>query len=526
MKAFNKYFSIPAALLLTLAACEDEKTPVLELVKKAGFNQLEKSEVVITKNNLSEKFPKISWTPADYNGAAVSYTVKMKNSEGGEVDLGETTDCFLELDNSAINSLLAHSGAKPGKATECTFSLQSSAANGVNTDESENSVSIKVTAYDPKAENIDWDFAYVAVGYPKFDFEQSFLIGDPDGDGIYQGYVNIPEGMGTSFAVLDGKTMAVISENNTLNPETNIGFVEIKAGTDGSIEISDKTEWGLIGSATSGSWDKDTKMDFDAKTGVWTAVTSLTDGEFKFRANGGWDINLGGSADNLTYGGDNLKVPAAHAYIVTLNLVNAGKYTYTMEETEIELSSEFLTVPGSFNGWNNQTKDYRVTSAARDFVFSNTLYIGEDNAEFKFYDDASGAWIGIVGDKLEDGSFKIGDGDNIKLDKAGYYKMTVDQKKMTASVVSTGWELIGGAIEPYDWSVGIVMDYDPSTKTWSKTITVKDGEYKFRWAGAWDVNFGGALTGLEQDGANLNISAGTYKFVLDPEKKTATVTAQ
>ena len=39
--------------MFAFAACEDEKTPVLELVKKAGFNQFEKSEVVINKNNLS-----------------------------------------------------------------------------------------------------------------------------------------------------------------------------------------------------------------------------------------------------------------------------------------------------------------------------------------------------------------------------------------------------------------------------------------------------------------------------------------
>lgn len=508
---------------MTFAACEDDKTPVLELIKKAELNPLDKSEIVINKNNLSEKFPKITWSPADYNGAAVSYTVAMKSSEGGSVKFPETTDCFLELDNSAMNSILSSVSARPGKATECTFTLTSSASNGVKTDESESQVSIKVTAYDAKTEGIDWDFAYVAVDYPNFDFAHSFLIGDPDGDGVYQGYVNIPSG--EKFAVLDGKTLEVISDNNTLNQETNIGFVEIKASKDGGVEISDKTEWGLIGSATSGSWDKDTKMDFDAETGVWTAVTSLTDGEFKFRANGGWDINLGAGEDGLSYGGDNLKVPAAHAYIVTLNLVNAGKYTYSLEETEIELSSEYLTVPGSFNGWNNKTEDFRVTSAARDFVFAGVIYVDSDNAEFKFYDDASGAWIGILGDKAEDGSFKLGDGANITLDKAGYYKMTVDQKKMTASVVATGWELIGEACE-FGWDKGIVMDFDPATKTWSKTLTVKDGDYKFRWAGAWDVNFGGALNALEQDGANLKISAGTYKFVLDPEKKTASVTAQ
>ena len=34
----------------------------------------------------------------------------------------------------------------------------------------------------------------------------------------------------------------------------------------------------------------------------------LKDGELKFRANDGWDINWGGTPDALTQGGDNLKI--------------------------------------------------------------------------------------------------------------------------------------------------------------------------------------------------------------------------
>ena len=96
---------------------------------------------------------------------------------------------------------------------------------------------------------------------------------------------------------------------------------------------------------------------------------------------------------------------------------------------------------------------------------------------------------------------------------------------MTASIVATGWELIGSAME-FGWDKGIVMDYDAETKTWSKTIEVKAGKFKFRWAGSWDINFGGELTGLTQGGEDIPISAGTYKIVLDPEKATATVTKQ
>ena len=37
---------------------------------------------------------------------------------------------------------------------------------------------------------VDWKFAYVAVGYPDWDYTNAYLLGDPDGDGVYQGYAN------------------------------------------------------------------------------------------------------------------------------------------------------------------------------------------------------------------------------------------------------------------------------------------------------------------------------------------------
>ena len=48
---------------------------------------------------------------------------------------------------------------------------------------------------------------------------------------------------------------------------------------------------------------------------------------------------------NLVAGGQNFKVVKASPYIITLNLTNAGKYTYSMEETTIELSSSAMTLP-------------------------------------------------------------------------------------------------------------------------------------------------------------------------------------
>ena len=100
------------------------------------------------------------------------------------------------------------------------------------------------------------------------------------------------------------------------------------------------TRWGLIGSATPGSWNTDTPMSWDAVNNVWTVTVSLVSGNganaFKFRANSGWDLNFGGTgsgdgtADNysnattapLSAGGKNIGVPGNvdGTYKVTLNI--------------------------------------------------------------------------------------------------------------------------------------------------------------------------------------------------------------
>jgi len=77
--------------------------------------------------------------------------------------------------------------------------------------------------------------------------------------------------------------------------------------------------WGLIGDATPGSWDTDTDMTWDAGNGVFTVTLDLTAASMKFRANNGWDYNLGGDIGALTPGGDNIAISTAGNYTITLD---------------------------------------------------------------------------------------------------------------------------------------------------------------------------------------------------------------
>lgn len=90
------------------------------------------------------------------------------------------------------------------------------------------------------------------------------------------------------------------------------------------------TEWGIVGAATPNGWDSSTQLTYNSSTKMWEGIVALTAGEFKFRANQAWTINLGGDPAAMNYDGGNLSVAAEGTYLVKLNLSNPRAYTYEL----------------------------------------------------------------------------------------------------------------------------------------------------------------------------------------------------
>lgn len=526
------YFYTLLLGILNLVACKEDQSPVMELQQAATFEPFTQNDFAFNKDNATTEFPKIQWYAADYGvSAVVNYNVLLTNDATGKsVELGETGKTNLTFTNGQMNTLMAATGAYPGQVYNFTITMTSKAFD-LGADAAANSITFKATPYDPNA--VQWKFAYIAIAYPEWDYTKAYLLGDADGDGTYKGYAYF-DADNTTFAIVDASDVTkVLAENKTIAKK---GFYEISVDGSGAVSISgNPLKWGVIGDATSGGWNKDTEMEYDKETRLWTIVTSFTDKEFKFRANNDWGINLGATPDNvsglegnLVAGGNNIKVAKASPYVITLNLTNAGKYSYTMEETTIELSSSEMALPGSYQGWNPEGADvYKILSPARDFIYSGVFFF-DANTEFKFWD--AGTWTGIEGtinwntaNTVGTFSIKPGGGDNIKITNAAYYRVETNMKKLNGSFTKTGWEVIGSAT-PGAWDNGTLMTYNPSTKLWTATISLIDGEMKFRWDASWTVNLGGSLGALTQDGANIKVTAGTYDITLNPEAKSATMT--
>ena len=162
-------------------------------------------------------------------------------------------------------------------------------------------------------------------------------------DDKYEGYANFPnantEFKFTSHPNWDNTNYGAGGAGELSTDGGNLtvaapGYYLLKADLNNNTWSATKTSWGVIGSATAGGWDSDQDLTYDATTKVWKGTLTLTEGEIKFRANDAWDINFGdnGANGSLEYGGDNIKIAAAGSYEITLNLSEAGKYTYTLKK--------------------------------------------------------------------------------------------------------------------------------------------------------------------------------------------------
>lgn len=79
------------------------------------------------------------------------------------------------------------------------------------------------------------------------------------------------------------------------------------------------TRIGVIGGFN--GWAEDVALSHSDDYKTWTGTVEVAEaGEWKFRMNNGWDLDLGGSQTELTQGGANLTFPAAGTYEITLNL--------------------------------------------------------------------------------------------------------------------------------------------------------------------------------------------------------------
>lgn len=156
----------------------------------------------------------------------------------------------------------------------------------------------------------------------------------------YAGYAHVSEFKFTSAPNWDGINYGFADEGklstdggagNITAPAPGFCFVQANIASLTYSISAPVTTYGLIGGATPGGWDASTALTPSANEMVWEGDVAMKGGEYKFRANDAWDINLGGSLDNLTQDAGNLMFTEPDGtYHVVLDLSTyPAKATFT-----------------------------------------------------------------------------------------------------------------------------------------------------------------------------------------------------
>ena len=260
----------------------------------------------------------------------------------------------------------------------------------------------------------------------------------------------------------------------------------------------------IIGSVR-GSWDTDIDMTYNENFKCWEARETLNAGEYKFRMNHDWGINWGGAMDNLEHNGANLQLAADGAYIIRFFINGDGPARCTVKEDSGY--PDFFYEIGNEGGWS--TNHQLAGNGSGQYQGYYWL-----DGEFKFKPNKDN-WdndLEYIEGTTMGGTLTDGGGPNCPDPGAGFYQINLDVAGMTYSLLKIeSISMIGGF---NGWGEDLEMTYNTAEGCWEVTTDAVSGEYKFRANHDWAINWGGTETDLSQDGSNLNIEAGTYKFQL------------
>ncbi|GAA4466237.1 hypothetical protein GCM10023189_47950 [Nibrella saemangeumensis] len=340
---YTKLFGL-IAVLLAFTACEKDEE---RLVLRPGTGTMtvtpSAQSVTLSSSNAANEALRFSWPAADYGfNAAVNYVLQFARAgsnftEPAEVTVGNALQKAFTV--SELNALLLRLGLVPGTPAQVQVRVKSDVNPSV-TPVYSGTTTITATPY---LSLIQYPSLYVPGSYQNWAPATAAKIASVRDNKVYEGYVNFTEAT-TEFKLTDapnwdsgifgaaaGAAAGLASPGDNLKV-TGPGYYLLKADLNANTWSATRTTWGLIGSGTSTGWDSDLDMTYDAATGTWRITTDLKEGEIKFRANDAWTINLGDTkADGLLeYEGENIKITSAGRYLVTLNLGNAGNYSYTL----------------------------------------------------------------------------------------------------------------------------------------------------------------------------------------------------
>jgi len=311
-------------IALSLWSCKKDETQTVSTIQPAGTLAASATTLSLVQANGAQPALTLSYPLATSSGYVVPVSTTLQFALKGtnfaapkEVVVTAKTYAPTVTD---FNNMILALGGKIGVAAQVEVRLKSGAA--ANDLTYSNVITLNATPYLASA------WIYVPGNYQGWNPATADSLVSLSSNGIYIGIIKFD---GSNFKITPEKKWDVAYGSAGVGLISTTGG-DIASGAAGlkrvTVSIPAKTikiedvlqQWSVIGDATPGKWDADTDMKYinDGKGG-WKITLNLTVGEFKFRMNHDWAVNLGGGA-TLTTGGANIKVTTAGNYTITLNV--------------------------------------------------------------------------------------------------------------------------------------------------------------------------------------------------------------
>lgn len=338
--------------MLGFTACEIDDNNII--VKPGDSPELvspeEGTNYVLDPLNPTNPAITIVWNHAKYSvGTEVNYTVEIAQagSEFSEpIVLQETQARQISLTMEQFNQKVLDAGLTPFTAGSIDIRVKGALGTTNVMEVISNEITINVTPFTTELPKLavpgnhqGWDPPtaprLAASAFGETDYEGYVWL-----DGEYKFVAANASGAfawGNTDYGDDGTFSNVLLETGEVNCNNTAGYYLVKANTTTLTYSATPTSWAITGAATPNGWPDpapDHDMTYNPTTKKWEITIALTAGEFKFRANNGWTLNLGADNDgdgSMDYGGPNLTIATAGTYTVTLDLSNPRAYTYNVQ---------------------------------------------------------------------------------------------------------------------------------------------------------------------------------------------------
>lgn len=238
--------------------------------------------------------------------------IPKKNIDSGDIWAAGVVGPKVDGDDS-MTGLLTNVEAKAGKIAKA----------------GKYKLTINMMDYSYTIEEVNYDpFIYFIGSTDGWKSNDQKLALVDDAKGVYTGYVYLADpnaagfefkfqrapgnwdtaiGAGT-FVSFAGAAIGVDNGNLGVNAGEGVYYMDVNL-SEGKITATKVETMGMVGDFTGWADGADVVMTWNAEEYCYEATNAgVTAAGWKFRVNGGWDINLGGSLNNLTAGGDNLTV--------------------------------------------------------------------------------------------------------------------------------------------------------------------------------------------------------------------------